>query len=138
MEREVIRPNNPLSGPSPLPPESRVTPPLSPAIRYGDFVFVSGQGGTDPQTGRPAEGIEAQTRQVLENLKTVLEAAGSSLGQVLKTTCFLASMDDFGAFNSVYRQYFPQNPPARSTFQVGGLVTGFVVEIEAIAVVDRA
>lgn len=123
MEREVIRPGG-----------RPVSPVLSAAIRYGDFLFVSGQVGADPTTGAAvAGGFEAQARQTLENLKAVLEAAGSSLDRVLKTTCFITDMGDFSLFNEVYKEYFDDNPPARSTFQVAGLVTPYVVEIEAIA-----
>ncbi len=104
----------------------------SPGIRWGDFVFTSGQVGVDPTTGRPVEGgIREQTRQVLQNVKAVLEAGGSSLDAVVKTTCFLANMDDFGAFNEIYREFFPTDPPARSTFGVK-LASPWVVEVEAV------
>lgn len=109
--------------------------PYSQAIVLGGFVFASGQIGLDPATGRLAgEDIGGQTRQVLGNLAAVLRESGSSLRQVLKTTVFLADMNDFAAMNAVYAEFFAtQNPPARSTIQVGRLPAGARVEIEAIA-----
>jgi len=113
-------------------PAARV--PLSQAIKVGDWVFASGQLGTDPKTGRQAEGgIEAETRQVCENLKAVLEAASSSLAKVVKVTIYMADLGDLLAMNKVFSQYFPTDPPARTTFQAAGLVAGARVEIEAIA-----
>ena len=95
---------------------------------------LAGQVGTDPATGQPAPGgVREQTRQVLQNVKAILEAAGTDLDNVIKTTCFLADIKDFGAFNEVYREFFPTDPPARSTVQVG-LVPPWLVEIEAVAV----
>jgi len=110
--------------------------PYSQAVRIGNFVFTAGQVGLKPEGG-PIEGdIVAQTRQVLENLKAVLEAAGADLSTVIKTTVFLANMDDFAAMNGVYAEYFGEsNPPARSTVQVARLPLGALVEIEAIALV---
>jgi 2-iminobutanoate/2-iminopropanoate deaminase len=111
--------------------------PYSQAIRYGDLVFVSGQLALDSATGQPvAGGIMPQTRQVLENITAILEAAGSSMARVLKTTCFLMDRDDFDDFNVIYREYFPSKHPARSTFQVARLAPGYIVEIEVIAAVD--
>jgi 2-iminobutanoate/2-iminopropanoate deaminase len=108
--------------------------PLSQAIKVGDWVFASGQLGTDPRTGRLAEGgIKGETRQVCENLKAVLEAAGSSLARVAKVTIYMADLGDLLAMNEVFAQYFPTDPPARTTFQAAGLVAGARVEIEAIA-----
>lgn len=113
-------------------PPARV--PLSQAIRVGDWVFVSGQLGFDPTTGRLAGGgIRSETRQVCENLKAVLEAGGSSLERVVKVTIYLADLDELLAMNEVFSRYFPKDPPARTTFQAAGLVAGARVEIEAIA-----
>ncbi len=98
------------------------------------FVFTAGQIPLIPGTSSLREGgIEAQTRQSMNNIKGVLEAAGSSLDKVVKTTVFLADINDFAAFNAVYSEFFPQDPPARSTVQAGGLPVGALVEIEAIA-----
>jgi len=106
--------------------------PYSVAIQLGNLVFASGQLGLDPATGNLAEGgIEAETRQSLTNLKHVLEAAGSGLDKVIKTTVFLRDMADFPRMNAAYGEFFPQNPPARSTVQVT-LPRGGAVEIEAI------
>jgi 2-iminobutanoate/2-iminopropanoate deaminase len=108
--------------------------PYSQAIRFGDIVFVSGQVAFDGSTGRALEGsFDEQARKVLDNLRAILEAAGSSLELVLKTTCFLADIADAGRFNEIYREYFPVDPPARSTFQVASLSPGFLVEVEATA-----
>ncbi|HVA88670.1 MAG TPA: Rid family detoxifying hydrolase [Chloroflexota bacterium] len=108
--------------------------PYSHVVRWDRLVFTAGQVGRDAKTGQAAEGgVREQTRQVLINLRTVLEAAGTDLAHVLKTTCFLTDINDFAAFNEVYREFFPSNPPARSTVQAG-LVGSYVVEVEAIAV----
>jgi 2-iminobutanoate/2-iminopropanoate deaminase len=115
-------------------PPARV--PLSQAIAAGGWVFASGQLGMDPRTGRLAEGgIRAETRQVCENLKAVLEAAGSSLAKVVKVTIYMADLGELMAMNEVFSAYFPEEPPARTTFQAAGLVAGARVEIEAIATV---
>ncbi len=107
--------------------------PYSVAIKAGNLVFTAGQIGLDPQTNEiVAGGIEAETRQVLTNLKHVLEAAGSSLDKVIKTTVFLRDMGDFAAMNAVYATFFTQEPPARSTIAVSALPKGAAVEIEAI------
>ncbi|MCL5950481.1 MAG: RidA family protein [Chloroflexi bacterium] len=112
--------------------------PYSQAIRVGDFVFCAGQAGLDPATGKlVAGGIEAETRRVLQNLAAALEAAGSSLSQVVKTTVFLTNLDDFKTMNTIYAEFFPAAPPARSTVQVSRLPAGASVEIEAIAIVNR-
>ena len=107
--------------------------PYSQAITLDNLVFCSGQIPLTP-AGTVVEGdITAQTRQVLGNLQAVLAAAGSSLGQVLKTTVFLADMGEFAAMNAVYAEFFPADPPARSTVQVARLPRDVRVEIEAIA-----
>jgi 2-iminobutanoate/2-iminopropanoate deaminase len=113
-------------------PPARV--PLSQAIKVGDWVFASGQLGMDRRTGRLVEGgIRAETRQVMENLKAVLEAAGSSLAKVHKVTIYMADLAELMTMNEVFASYFPQNPPARTTFQAAALIAGARVEIEAIA-----
>ena len=111
--------------------------PYSQAIRAGDFVYTAGQIGIDPATGQMVEGIEAQTRQALRNLQAVLEAAGASLEQVVKTTVFLHDMGDFGAMNAVYAEFFAAEPPARSAVQAAALPKGALVEIEAVAYSPR-
>ncbi|GAP06951.1 MAG TPA: RidA family protein [Anaerolinea thermolimosa] len=108
--------------------------PYSPAVKGGGLVFIAGQLGMDPATGNLVEGgIEAETRQALTNLKHLVEAAGSSMDQVVKVTVFLRDIQDFQKMNSVYAEFFVANPPARSAFQVGALPRGAAVEIEAIA-----
>lgn len=108
--------------------------PYSQAIRVGQFVFTAGQIAIDPSTGQMVEGgIEEQTRQVLKNISAVLQAAGTSLAQVVKTTVFLVDLGDFAAMNRVYAEFFPQEPPGRTTVQVVALPRGAQVEIEAIA-----
>ena len=108
--------------------------PYSVGIVHGDLVFASGMLGLDPKTGElVAGGIEAQTRQSLANLSAILEAAGSSMSLVLKTTVFLQDMGEFGKMNAVYGEFFPAEPPARSTVQVAALPKAAAVEIEAVA-----
>ncbi|MDQ1559600.1 MAG: 2-iminobutanoate/2-iminopropanoate deaminase [Pyrinomonadaceae bacterium] len=109
--------------------------PYSQAVTVGDFVFTSGQIPIDPQTGVFVEGgIAEQTEQVLRNLAEVLRAAGTSLEAVVKTTVFLADMNDFAAMNEVYGRYFSNEPPARSTVQAARLPRDARVEIDVIAV----
>lgn len=109
----------------------------SQGIIANGFVFTAGQIPLIPGTSSLREGgIAAQTRQSMNNVKGVLEAAGSSLDKVVKTTVFLADIEDFAAFNAVYAEFFPNNPPARSTVQAGGLPVGALVEIEALATLD--
>ena len=108
--------------------------PYSQAMAVNGMVYTSGQIAIDPATGSiDAQGIEAQTEQVIRNLNAVLEAADSDLSKVVKTTCFLQSMGDFGAFNAVYEKYFT-GKPARSCVEVAALPKGALVEIEAVAV----
>ena len=112
--------------------------PYSAATRFGNLVFTAGQLGIAPQSGELVPGgIEAQTRQALTNLKNVLEAAGSSLPQVLKTTVFLQDINQFGQMNGVYGGFFNTDFPARAAVQVAALPKGGVVEIEAIAFVNE-
>ncbi len=111
--------------------------PYSPAVRAGGFLFVSGQGPLDPGTGEVVKGpIEHQTRLVLENIRTILEASGASLTKVVKTTCYLKDIEDFAAMNEVYAAFFPVEPPARTTIQAANLPLGIAVEIEAIALAE--
>jgi len=113
--------------------------PYNQAIRAAGLVFCAGQVGLDPAAGTLVPGgVEAQAQRAMQNLKAVLEAGGSSLDEVLKTTCFLTDMADFAAFNEVYAGYFPGRRPARSTVQVSALAGAYVVEVEAIARVPES
>lgn len=124
MRREVVHTDK-------VPP-ARV--PLSQAIKAGGWVFASGQLGNDPATRKLAEGgIGPETRQVCENLKAVLEAAGSSLAKVVKVTIYMVDLGELVQMNEVFSQYFPVDPPARTTFECTRLVANARVEIEAIA-----
>ncbi|MBI5033972.1 MAG: RidA family protein [Chloroflexi bacterium] len=124
MQRQVIS-----SGQAP-----KAIGPYSQAIRAGDYVFCAGQTPIDPATGNLVEGgIEEQTRRALQNLSLVLQAAGTALNRVVKTTVFLLDMNDFAKMNAVYAEFFPENPPARSTVQVARLPKDARVEIEVIA-----
>ena len=121
-------------------PEGAAKPlaPYSPAIKLGNhLVFTSGQVGIDPEIGKLPDGIEAQTHQALKNLKAVLEAAGADLATVVKTTVFLADMDDYAVVNKIYGEYFTENPPARSAVQVARLPIDALVEVEAVAYVEH-
>jgi len=125
MEKMVISTNN---APAAIGPYSQ-------AIKMGNLVFVSGQIPIIPKTGEILLGdIKLQTRQVLENLKNILEAAGSSLDNVVKTTVFMKDLNDYTAINDVYKEFFPQKPPARAAVQAARLPKDVGVEIEAIAV----
>lgn len=111
--------------------------PYSQAIRHGNMIFTAGQIPLDPRTGEiVGNDITAQTRQVLENLAAVLEAAGAGFAQVVKTTCFLHDMNDFAAFNEVYQDYLGNAAPARSCVAVDRLPKDVLVEIEALAIID--
>ena len=107
--------------------------PYSQGVSTGSMIFVSGQLPLDPATGAFPEGIEAQTRQSLTNVKNILAAAGFGLNDVVKTTVLLADIADFAAMNAVYAEYFSENKPARACFAVKDLPRGALVEIEAIA-----
>ncbi len=108
--------------------------PYSQAIIANGFVYTAGQGGLLPGTKTPVEGgIPAQTRQVMENLKAVLEAAGSGFDKVVKTNVYMVDLKDFAAMNEIYGSYFSANPPARTTVQVAALPLGMAVEIEMVA-----
>jgi 2-iminobutanoate/2-iminopropanoate deaminase len=111
--------------------------PYSVAIQTGNLVFCSGQLGLDPATGNLVPGgIEAETRQALTNLDHVLTDAGTGLERVVKTIVFLRDMADFSKMNAVYAEFFPENPPARSTVQAAGLPKDGVVEIEVVAILQ--
>ena len=108
--------------------------PYSIATRFGNLVFTAGQLGMDPDSGELVEGgVQAETRQALTNLKHVLEAAGASMNDVLKTTVFLRDMNDFASMNAVYGEFFTESYPARSAVQVAALPKDGAVEIEAVA-----
>ena len=125
MSREVVKtPNAPGA-----------VGPYSQASIANGFVFTAGQTGMVPGTKELPAGVEAQTRQVLENLKAILTAAGTGLDRVVKTTVFLQNMGDFATMNAIYAEYFPNDPPARSTVEVAKLPIGALVEIEAVALV---
>ncbi|HXF04183.1 MAG TPA: RidA family protein [Blastocatellia bacterium] len=109
--------------------------PYVQAVRVGELVFVSGQIPIDPATGEIVQGtIEEQTHRVMRNLAAILQAAGSSLEKVVKTTVFLADLNDFARMNEVYAQYFPGQKPARSTVQVARLPRDVKIEVDAVAV----
>lgn len=109
--------------------------PYSQAVKANGFVFTSGQLPINPATGAFREGgIAEQTAQVLENVRAVLQAAGTDMQYVVKMTVFLKDINDFKAFNEVYATFFPENPPARSAFQVAALPLNAMIEIEAVAV----
>jgi len=108
--------------------------PYSQAIRVAPFLYTAGQVGLNPADGRMVDGgVQAQAEQALKNLQHIIETAGGKMQNVIKTTIFLKSMDDFKPVNEVYARFFPGTPPARSTGAVSGLPVGALVEIEAIA-----
>ena len=112
--------------------------PYSQAIAYKDLLFVSGQGPIDPKTNEIVRGgIEDEARLTLENLKAILEAAGSSLDNVLKVNVFIKNINDFDIFNQVYSEYFRENRPARTAIQAGKLPMDIKVEIDAIAYIPE-
>ncbi|HJW91334.1 MAG TPA: RidA family protein [Anaerolineales bacterium] len=114
----------------------RAIGPYSVGVQVGEFLFTAGQVGIDPQTGEiVGGGIEAETRQVLGNLRSILEAAGTGMDQVIKTTVFLRDMNDFTRMNTVYAEAFSQDFPARTTIQAVALPKGAAVEIEAVALI---
>lgn len=108
--------------------------PYSQGIKAGGFIFVSGQVALDPKTGEMVGAdVAAQTERVLQNLQAIVEAAGSDLDRVVKTTVYLRTMNDFAAMNEVYRKYFKSEPPARATVAVAGLPKDALVEIDVVA-----
>ena len=116
-----------------LPPGAHAAGPYSPAIRAGDFLFVSGQIPVDESGELVQGGIEEQTRRCMENLRAVLSAAGASFSDLVKVTIYLTDMGDFQAVNRIYAEYFDLAPPARACVQVGALPKGARIEIEAVA-----
>ena len=107
--------------------------PYSQAIEANGMLFISGQVPVNPANGEIPEGIDAQTEQVMQNIKAILEEAGYSFENVIKSTCLLSDMVNFKAMNEVYGKYYSENPPARAAFAVKGLPLGALVEIETIA-----
>ncbi len=129
MERNIVRT---AEAPAAIGPYSQAV-----TVEVGDrrMIFCSGQIGLDPATGELVEGgVEVQARRVLDNLAAVLAAAGARMADIVKTTIFLASMDDFATVNAAYAERFPNDPPARATVQAAKLPRGALVEIEAIAI----
>ena len=107
--------------------------PYSQAVIHNDILYISGQGSIDPITNKLINGtIEQETIRTLENIKAIILEAGGRLENILKITCYLADMDDFSAFNNVYKDYFIKGPPARTTIQAGKLPAGMKIEIDAI------
>ena len=111
--------------------------PYSQAIKFGNILFISGQVPVNPATGELTGDIKVQTRQVLENIKSILAAAGASANDIVKTTVFLKNLDDFTAMNEIYSAYFPKEAPARSTVEVARIPRGALIEIEAIAFINK-
>lgn len=108
--------------------------PFSPGVKAGDYIFISGQvGHIDPKTGDEIEGIEAQTKQCIENMRELLRGAGSDLSDVVKVTVFLIRADDFVKMNEVYKSYFTGDLPARSTVVTGLVIPGMLIEMECVA-----
>lgn len=117
---------------------SGVTVPLTPAIRAGDFIFVSGQLGIDDKGAVIAEDVAAQARHAIERIRSILKQAGADLNAIVKVSVWLTDKADFPAFNAAYREFFPDRPPARSTVVSDLLIPGAKVEIDAIAFVGGA
>ena len=108
--------------------------PYSQGVKAGNFLFVAGQGPNDPKTGHMAgEEIETQTRQTLMNIKGIVEASGLSMRDVVKVSIFLKSVDDFKKVNEIYKTFFPEDPPARTTVEAKLPVQGMLIEMDAIA-----
>jgi 2-iminobutanoate/2-iminopropanoate deaminase len=127
MEKRIVRTGN---APDPVGPYSQ-------AVVAGQFVYCSGQLAIDPSTGEVVtDTIEHETAQVMDNLKAVLEAAGSSLASAVKMTIYVTNLADFGRINTVYGTYFDENPPARATVEVSGLALGVNVEIDCVALLE--
>ena len=110
--------------------------PYSQGVKVGNLIFTSGQLPMNPQSGELVADINGATKQSLDNVRAVLESAGSSMDKIVKTVVFLKDMNDFAAMNAVYATYFPSNPPARSAVQVARLPKDAILEIEAIALAD--
>jgi 2-iminobutanoate/2-iminopropanoate deaminase len=128
LKREIIAPEKPALG-----SQQNFNLPLSPAVRAGDFVFLSGMTAIDPATGQPAQGtVAAETRQILTDIAALLETAGSSLAKVVKVNVLIYSMLEYDNMNSVYREFFPADPPAR-TVCGAKLIGDGKVEIECVA-----
>jgi 2-iminobutanoate/2-iminopropanoate deaminase len=124
MPNEIVKTQN---APKPLGPYSQ-------GVRTGNMLFISGQGPIDPKTGKMTnEDIQTQTRQTLQNVKAIVEASGFSMIDLVKVTIFLKNSSDFQKMNEVYATFFPSNPPTRTTVQAGFVVSGMLIEIDAIA-----
>jgi len=126
MQREIIETDK----------APRLPLPFSQGVRLGNLVFISGQGPIDPVTLEVKGDIEAQTERMLENIKAILEAAGTDLGNVVSTTVYLTDLKNFEGMNEVYRKYFPKDPPPRATVQAG-LLRGMLVEMQCIAAIPE-
>ena len=129
MPKKIIKMSGQASGPSGM------LRPFSAAVRAGDFIFVSGfhGGGSNPQTGEKYDTIEAQTRQCLEKIKRALEAGGASMADVVKCTVFIHSSADFDKMNEAYKDYFPEDPPARSAVVTQFVRPGMLIQIDCVA-----
>jgi 2-iminobutanoate/2-iminopropanoate deaminase len=126
MKREIIETDK----------APRLPLPFSQAVRLGNLVFVSGQGPIDPITHEVKGDIKAQTERMMENIKNILEAAGTDMMNVVSTTVYLTDLKNFDGMNEVYRKYFPKDPPPRATVQAG-LLRGMLVEMQCIAAIPQ-